>query len=160
VLTLPPDRQYGNIRGNKCTIPLEGPPAPETTMSDDCKSPVCKARLYAVLGEVRKANQIARSLIIAMEEDRVSATRHILHLNALRKYQTNNKKHALTETDVKALYEASEARDIDMDVANRTTVGPSANQSLTTSVPSTNQSLTPQSLSFNGFSSSDSDYIP
>jgi hypothetical protein len=104
------------------------------------------------LGEVQKANQIIRSLLSTVEEERVSAARHILHLQALRKYQLDNNKDVLTLADIEKLYEEDvilENPDVDMDDDNPAITG-----------PSTNRSLTAQSLSNNGFTDSDSDYVP
>ena len=81
-----------------------------------------------------------------LEDDRVSADRHVLHLQALEDYQESTGKRVLTEADVKRLYEKSIEK-------------PDAKMEDNTG-PSTNQSLTSQSLSFNGFSDTDSDYVP
>jgi hypothetical protein len=111
---------------------------------NDCKSKVCRARLHTVLGEVQKSNQIVRSLTIILEEDRVAAARHVLHLEALRKYQIDNHKSALTMEDVENLYEEGEVLEKpDVVMGNDNQI-----------------SLTSQSLSFTGFTDSDSDYIP
>ena len=145
-----PDRQFGVIRGNKYPVPWEGPAAPDDTMVTDCKSKVCKARLLCVLGEVQKSNQAIRGLISGIEEERISAARHILHLKTIRQYQIAKKKNVLTSEDIEKLYEEGpvmENPDVQMDDT------PIAG-------PSTNQSLTSQSLSYNGFSDSDSDYVP
>jgi hypothetical protein len=123
-------------------------PAPEITAVNACRSGACRDRLRAVLGEVQKANQAVRALMDAMETDRASATRHILHLKALRKYQLEIKANALTQLDVENLYDEArviENPDVEMDDEK-----PSAGQC----------TLTSQSLSFTGFSDSDPDYIP
>lgn len=94
-----------------------------------------------------------------MEEERISATRHIIHLQALRKYQVDNHKSALTPADVEKLFEEGvvmENPDVDMADDNPTITGSNAS----TITGPNNASLTSQSLSFNGFSDSDSDYIP
>ena len=98
-------------------------------------------------GEVQKANQVVRSFITTMEEDRVNAARHILHLEALQEYQLKQKKKALSPIDVEKLFEEIEFLDNPQVIS-------------LVNGPSTNRSLTSQSLSFNGFSDSDSDYIP
>ena len=146
-----PDRQYGAIRAHKSPVPLDRPaPTIHNTMTSDCKSKVCRARLQSVLGEVYKANQVVRTLITGIEEERVETTRHILHLKALRKYQTDKKKNALTTADVKKLFdEGTVLENFDVEMNDRPIAG-----------PSTNQSLTSQSLSYNGFTDGDSDYIP
>jgi MoxR-like ATPase len=100
------------------------------------------------LGEVHKANSIVRSLVATVENDRVSADRFVFHLQALDEYRESIGKRVLTPTDIKTLYETR--RDIERPEAEMQDItGPSADQSLTS-----------QSLSFNGFSESDSDYIP
>jgi hypothetical protein len=124
-------------------------------MVSNCKSEVCKARLYTVLGEVQKVNQIVRFLTASIEEQRISAARQILHLKALGKYQIDNHLDTITSADIEKLYEEGivlENPDVDMgDVNDNPTIaGPT----------SSHQSLTSQSLSFNGFTDSDSDYIP
>lgn len=146
-----PDRQYGPIRTNKSPLPLDGPaPTIHNTMTSDCKSKVCHARLQSVLGEVHKANQVVRTLITGIEENRIETTRHILHLKALRKYQTDKKKNALTPADVEKLFdEGTVLENFDVEMNDRSIAG-----------PSTNRSLTSQSLSYNGFTDGDSDYIP
>ena len=146
VINIPPHRQYGPLRGNKFTGTSLGEPAPEITTVNACRSGACRDRLRAVLGEVQKANQAVRALMDAMETDRASATRHILHLKALRKYQLEIKANALTQLDVENLFDEArviENPDVEMDDEK-----PSAGQ------------LTSQSLSFTGFSDSDPDYIP
>jgi hypothetical protein len=140
------DRQYGSQRPNK-QLSSEGAPPPQS-VHVTCKSNACKDRLYSVLGEVQKCNQIIRTLMTAMEEDRVAAARHILHLKALKNYQLAKNKTTLSMSDVQKLYDEGiviENPDVEMGEA-----GPST----------ADKSLTPQSLSFNGFSDSDSDYIP
>jgi hypothetical protein len=127
--------------------PVVSRPLEETNVSD-CQSDTCRNRLQSVLGEVHKANWAVRSLVTTLEDDRVSADRYVLHLKALEEYRESTGKRVLTPTDIKKLYEKS--RDIEKpDAEMQDNTGPSANQSLTS-----------QSLSFNGFSDSDSDYIP
>ncbi len=150
-----PDQQYGRIRGNKFQEPLtNSSPLLETTGLNACKSRVCRDRLHSVLGEVKKANQIVRSLMIGMQEDRVKASRHIQHLKALRQYQHTHHKNSLTPTDVEdLLYEAGGSGEAILEVVSDV-------EMLASAGPSTNRSLTPQSLSMGGYSDSDSDYIP
>ena len=100
-----PDRQYGPGRENKNDAPFNGPAPPANTMVSDCKSQVCKDRLGCVLGEVQKANQNVRSFFVEIEEQRISATRHILHLKALNKYKIDNNLSALSQDDVEKLFE-------------------------------------------------------
>jgi hypothetical protein len=83
----------------------------------------------------------------AIEDDRVSAARHVLHLKALKQYQKKTRKTALTSEDIETMY-------------NEGRVMESENHDVEMEDSSQNQSFTPQSLSFNGFSDSDSDYIP
>lgn len=90
------------------------------------------------MAEVHKANRVVRSVMTKLEDDRVTADRHVLHLEALEDYQESTGKKALTQTDVIRFYETSNAEMQD----------------------NTGQSLTSQSLSFNGFSDKDSDYVP
>lgn len=136
------------IRGYK-GFPIDAPPPPQITMVSDCKSEVCKARLHAVLAEVKKANQAIRSPLIWIEEERMAAARHILHLKALRKYQTDNKKNALSATDVEHIFEEGIVlENPDAEMEDNPIAGPS------------NQSFTSQSLSYAGFTDSDSDYVP
>ncbi len=124
-----------------------------------CKSRVCKDRLHSVLGEVKKANQIVRSLMISMQEDRIKATRHIQHLKALRQYQLTHHKSSLTPTDVEdLLYEAGGSGEAILEVMSDVEMLASADPS--SAGPSTNRLLTPQSLSMGGYSDSNSDYIP
>lgn len=120
-------------------------------MSKICKSKTCHDRLCSVLGEFHKANQVVRTLIQGIEEDRVSSTRHNLHLDALRTYQLEIGQNALSDSDIEKFYEKGrviENPDVEMPI----------DQSLTGF--SNDQSLSSQSLSINGFSDSDSDYIP
>ncbi|KAF8801185.1 hypothetical protein BYT27DRAFT_7262222 [Phlegmacium glaucopus] len=146
--------KYGHIWANKNASPDPGSAPPETTSPSTCKSWACKERLLSIFGEVKKANQTVRSLMITMEEQRIAATRYILHLKALRKYQLHSWLDTLTLTDLKnLLYEVFEGCDTNME--HNPIAGPSTN-----SGPSTNQSFTPQSLSFNGYSDSDADYVP
>lgn len=91
-----------------------------------------------------KGHQGVRTLITAMEEDRISASRHILHLQAVKKYMDEKKLKSLTPTDIDTLF--NEGVGIDNE-------DPSAG-------PNADLSLTSQSLSFNGFSDDDSDYVP
>jgi hypothetical protein len=135
------------VRANKKIV--DALELPETAKDNNaCKSYICSDRLHAALGEVKKANQVVRSFVITMEEARIKATRHILHLHALRQYLADIKQSALDLVDVENLYNESlviENSDVEMQDENET------------SEPNT---LTSQSLSFNGFSDSDSDYIP
>ncbi|KAF8808472.1 hypothetical protein BYT27DRAFT_7255581 [Phlegmacium glaucopus] len=149
------DWQYGHIWVNKNTSPDPGSAPPlETTSTSTCKSQACKERLLSIFGEVKKANQTMRSLMITIEEQRIAASQHILHLKALRKYQLHSRLDTLTLTNLKSLlYEAFEGCDTNME--HNPIVGPSMN-----SGPSTNRSFTPQSLSFNQYSDSDADYVP
>jgi hypothetical protein len=99
-----------------------------------------------------------------MEEERVSATRHIQHLKALRQYQLENRKNALSPTDVKnLLYEVGDGR-IDIEMLDQTNPGPSTSSSSITSHyttrPSSDRSLTAESFSWNSYSDSDPDYCP
>ncbi|KAF8810597.1 hypothetical protein BYT27DRAFT_7253582 [Phlegmacium glaucopus] len=121
-----------------------------------------------VLGEVKKANQVVRTLMANMEEERVSATRHIQHLKALRQYQLKNHMNALSPTDVKnLLYEVGDGHiDIDPTIPGPSTTsyhttqpGPSITSYHTTR-PSSDHSLTAESLSWNSYSDSDPDYCP
>jgi hypothetical protein len=149
------------VRANKYSAPSQTLEAPETTKGNACESEVCKERLHTVLSQIQLANQAVRSLLIQVEEERLSATRHLLHLDALTKYRIDNNLDALApedvkkffEEDVKRMYEKrrvlSEEPDVEMQGENPTITA-----------PSTNNSLTSQSLSFNGFSDSDSDYVP
>jgi len=96
-----------------------------------------------------------RTLASNMEEDRVESARHLQHLRALRTYQLAKGKSRLTPIDVEnLLFEAGDdavleiPSDIDMQ-----DISSGAGSSI-------NQSRTPQSLSMNGYSDSDSDYIP
>jgi len=105
-----------------------------------------------LFGEVQKANQVVRTLITAIERERVSATRHVLHLEALKKYQKTKGKTALTLNDIEKLFEEGTVIEKpDSEMKDQTDPGPSANGT-----------LTPQSLSFEGFTESDSDpdYVP
>ncbi|KAF8809994.1 hypothetical protein BYT27DRAFT_7253966 [Phlegmacium glaucopus] len=162
--------KYGKIRGNKCPELPKGSPPPTTTTTSttSCKSRVCRDRLYSVLGEVKKANQVVRTLMANMEEERVSATRHIQHLKALRQYQLKNHMNALSPTDVKnLLYEVGDGHiDIDPTIPGPSTTsyhttqpGPSITSYHTTR-PSSDHSLTAESLSWNSYSDSDPDYCP
>lgn len=130
-----PDWQYGNIRQNKPADFLDGPVPPDETAVTTCQSPACKARLHVVLGEVQKANQVVRSLAAVMEDDKISAFRHVLHLRTLKRYPVN--KDNITQKDFEKLMNMWDENDR----------------------PSTNKSLTPQTLSSN-FSDSDPDYVP
>jgi hypothetical protein len=110
----------------------------------------CKDQIYYVLGEVQKANRINESLKTGIKDDRESAARQIRHLKLLKKYQEKTGKVVLTAADIETLYEEYfEKPDVEMKEDKPDTGSSSANQSLTS-----------QSLSFNGFSDSDSDYIP
>ncbi|KAF8816200.1 hypothetical protein BYT27DRAFT_7248507 [Phlegmacium glaucopus] len=163
-ITVDPEK-YGKIQGNKCPEPPKGSPPPTTTTSTTpCKSRVCRDRLYSILGEVKKANQVVRTLMANMEEEWVSATRHIQHLKALRQYQLKNRKNALLPTDVKnLLYEVGDSR-IDIEMLDQTNPGPSTSSSSITSHyttrPSSDRSLTAESFSWNSYSDSDPDYCP
>jgi hypothetical protein len=98
----------------------------------------------------------------AMEDERISATRHLQHLKALRQYQLKNRKNALTPTDVKNLmYEVGDGF-IDIEMVDQTIAGPSGSTTSSgkASMPSSNHSLTAQSLSWNSHSDSDPDYRP
>lgn len=83
-----------------------------------------------------------------MEEDRISVSRHILHLQAVKKYMDENKLTSLTQNDIDNLL--NEGMGIDNSYVEE---NPSAG-------PSADLSLTSQSLSMNGFSDDDSDYVP
>jgi hypothetical protein len=156
------NRQYGRIRGNKSTSPpTDSEPPPNTTRLNPCKSLVCKDRLRSVFGELNKANQAMRNIATNMEEDRVESARHIQHLRALRTYQLAKGKSQLMPSDLEdLLFEAGDdavleiPSDIDMQD------NPSARASSSGAGSSLNRSRTPQSLSMNGYSDSDSDYIP
>lgn len=81
-----------------------------------------------------------------MEEDRISVSRHILHLQAVKKYMDENKLTSLTQNDIDNLL--NEGMGIDNSyVEENPSAGPSAD-------------LSSQSLSMNGFSDDDSDYVP
>lgn len=100
------------------------------------------------MSQVRNASRVVQSLLTKLENDRVSADRHVLHLKALEEYLVSTGKRVLTQADIQTLYEKSGVIEMP-DVEMQDITGPSANQSLTS-----------QSLSFNGFSDTDSDYIP
>ena len=101
-----------------------------------------------------------RTLASNMEDDRVESARHLQHLRALRAYQLAKGKSQLTPIDLEnLLFEAGDdavleiPSDIDMQ-DNPTRASSSGAGS------SINRSRTPQSLSMNGYSGSDSDYVP
>jgi hypothetical protein len=75
-----------------------------------------------------------------MEEERWEAERHVQHIRALKVYQQKSKLASLSETDLRNLL-------YDEEMLDNTIAGAS-------------EKLTPQSLSWNGYSDSDSDYIP
>jgi len=135
-----PDRQYGY---NNFSGPQDITPAPESSTDNPCTSHLCEERLHQVLGQLRKANRVAQSMGSVLEEDRISAARHILSLKALKRYQVKKGKRCLEEEDVDILFEEVEKRDVEMQGVGSTS----------------SQSLTPQSLSYDGFDS-DSDYVP
>jgi hypothetical protein len=134
-------------------------PMPEMTIVNDCQSKACKDRLQHVLGEMLKAHQGVRTLIIAMEEEQISASQHILHLQLLKRYMDEMKLMSLTEKDIKQIFNEStgiENPDVEMGF-DHPTARPSTNHP--SAGPSAN--LSSQSLSINGFSDDDdSDYIP
>ena len=162
VLLMSTNRQYGRIRGNKSTNPpTDSYPPPNTTRLNPCKSQVCRDHLLSVLGELNKANQAMRTLAINMEEDRVESTRHIQHLRALRTYQLAKGKLQLTPIDVEdLLFEAGDGAVLEIPSDIDMQDNPSARASSSGAGSSVNRSRTPQSLSMNGYSDSDSDYIP
>ena len=129
----------------------------ETLSSTECKSEVCKERLWAVIQENRKSLAIARSLQQELEEQRVAATRHSHSLRLLRKYQLEKGRNSLNEIDCNnMLFEAGDDPwfEVPSDSELRTKQKvpsakvASAGPSITTD-PSTNRSrnLTPESLS-------------
>jgi hypothetical protein len=86
-----------------------------------------------------------------IEDNRISAARHVLHLQALKKYQLEKHKTGLSMSDVEKLYEEGrviENPDVEMQ------------ENIPSAGPNPDKSFTSQSLSFNGFSDTDSDYIP
>jgi hypothetical protein len=87
-----------------------------------------------------------------MEEERISAARHVLHLKALQQYQNENNLPVLTPADIEKFYEevqVLENPDAKMNEINPMVAG-----------PSNNVSLTSQSLSHHGFTDSSSEYLP
>ena len=113
-------------------------------MVETCKSTVCKDRLSFVWGEIQKANRVTKCLMTEIEEARVAAGRHILHLKVLKEYQRKSGKSVLTDEDVERMFREEE--DVEMKESSSLTKESSA--------------LTPQTLSPNGFTDSDSDYNP
>lgn len=144
-------REDENYYNNNRPAPADTRQSAETKVASvGCSNIVCKERLQSALSEVRKANYAARSLVSAMEDKRISASRHILHLKALKKYQIDNGKNALTSADIEMLFEEGlvlENPDVEMGDTNR---------------EQTNRSLTSQSLSHHGFTDSESgsEYLP
>ena len=128
-----PDRQYGY------TDRLDENPLPDET---SCASTGCSARLLFILGKIQKANRITNCIMAAIEEDRSSAARHVQHLRYLKEYQKRIGERALTSEDINKLYNEGMGRIDKCDEVQES------------------DTLTPQSLSFNGFSDGDSDYIP
>jgi hypothetical protein len=143
-----PDGQYGY---HKNSTHFDDSPAPESTAINTCKSEACKDRLYHVLGEIQKANQVVQSLTSTIEGDRLVTIRHILHLKALKRHMIDTGKTTLTMADVEEFYEKEKA--IESTAEKMQDILPSTG-------PSSGPSLSSQSLSWNGFSDSDSDYIP
>lgn len=145
VLTLTfPDRQYSD---HKFSGRQDQTRALESSTDHPCASDLCKERLLHVLGEVNKANQIVQSMRTVLENERISAARHLLSLKTLKNYQVEKGKSCLDDEDVELLFEEGgvvEKPDVEMQGVGSTS----------------GQSLTPQSLSRDGFSDSDSDYIP
>jgi hypothetical protein len=166
-----PNTQYGRIRGPYPTRTAPGPPPPRDTLAPNpCKSRVCKERLRVVVEENRKASAVARTMQMALENERVAATRHIQHLKALRKYMLDIGRASLNDTDCSnLLFQAGDdavlevPSDSEPEIPQRkkksATGASSAGPSVTTG-PSTNRSraLTPESVS--SFDDSSSEFIP
>lgn len=121
--------------------------------------------------ENRKSFAVVRTMQQALETERVAATRHFLHIQALRKYMLDKGLSSLNTTDCdNLLYEAGDDAVLELPsdrelqvskkkgkrkLAKAKSAGPS-----TTSGPSTNRSrvLTPESVS--SFEGSDSEFRP
>lgn len=120
-----------------------------------CNSKSCKDRLWEVLEEVRKANEVVESLVSTMQTEQQASERSLLHLMATKKYRDYKGIESLSNTDIKTLYNGLADPNVDDDdmtgLSNRSHSG-----------PSTSKSLTPQSMSLTGFNSADSDmdYVP
>lgn len=138
--------QYGYLQN---LGPLETPVNP-SILENPCKSRVCKDRLNFAYGELRKASHSIRSLSTTIEEERISAARHILHLKKLKDYQVEKKKDDLIMSDVNNLYDG-------LDIEDREEVEETAQD---TSVGSFQDSSVGTTQSLSWFSDSDSDYIP
>jgi hypothetical protein len=121
--------------------------------------------------ENRKAIAVVRTMQLAIQTERVRATRHLLHIKALRKYMLDKGLTSLNDTDCdNLLYAAGEnavlelPSDQELQVIKRKkgkkkwAKAKSAGLSTTTG-PSTNRSrLSPESIS--SFEDSDHDFIP
>jgi hypothetical protein len=143
-----PDRQYGYQYSGETPVPDEETPAPDIP-GNSCQSEGCKNRLLLVLSELKSARQFVQSISKGTKNDRILQGRHVLHLKALKKYQSGKRKNTLEIGDVDKLYEEQiKKENPDVAMQEEPSAGPST------------QSLSSQSLSFTGFSDSDSDYIP
>jgi hypothetical protein len=134
-----PYRQYGHHKtsGSQDLTPLL-----ESSTENTCTSDLCRARLHEVLAQVKKATLITESMGTALGDEAISAARQILSLKTLNDYRLEKGKARLEDEDVRKLFEEGFGRVEKPDVEMQ------------------DDSLTSQSLSFTGFSDSDSDYIP